>query len=92
MDVEDVVRRSVTARYIERVSEWASHSTLGPYILSERLQFLVLVLVLLSSFHSITGSDLSTVAKFLSFVLLFLLTTIATWSLTDPRGTRESQP
>lgn len=87
MDADGIVQNSATYRFLETVRNWVNHSTLTPYVCSERVQLGFLVVVLLSSFHSITGSEMDAVAKFLSFVIVFLLTAIATWSLTDPLAT-----
>lgn len=84
MEVVRVVRDSQIYRAVARVREWSRHSTAVAIVTSERFQQAVIAVVLLASSVSIFRSDANAAVKFLSFALLFVVTVVVTWSLTDP--------
>lgn len=86
MDLVRVVQNSTVYQWGRTLRVWARYSHIVRYATSERVQLLVLALVLLVSLVRISQSDMDAVVKFLSFVVVFFLTTIVTWSLTDPLG------
>jgi hypothetical protein len=91
MNMGTAVRNSALYRWGKTLHRWAQHSRAVQYVTSERVQLGVLALVLVASLVSISGSDRTVIVNFLSFAVLFLLTAIVTWSLTDPfRGDTES--
>lgn len=84
MDLVMVVRESMLYRSLARLRKWSRHSRAVAIMTSERFQEAVIAVVLLASSVSIFRSDANAAVKFLSFALLFVLTVVVTWSLTDP--------
>lgn len=84
MDFIGVVRGSWIYRVIAKLRRWARGSTAAALVTDERFQQGFIVLVLLTSLVSVFRSDADAAVKFLSFALLFVLTVVVTWSLTDP--------
>lgn len=84
MDFIGVVRESWIYRVTARLRRWARGSTTVALMTDERFQQGAIALVLLASLVSVFRSDADAAVKFLSFALLFVLTVVVTWSLTDP--------
>lgn len=92
MDPAEVARSSTTYRWARTVGRWARHSQAVRLVASERVQLGVLAVVLVGSLVGVTRSSMEPAVKFLSFVVLFLLTAGLTWPLTDPLGSNEDEP
>lgn len=85
MDIPELIRQSRFYRIATTARRWAAESTIVLILTDERVQKSVLTAILLLSLVSVFVMDANAAVKFLSFALLFVLTAIVTWSITDPR-------
>lgn len=84
MDPEEVRRNSLFYRAYRTLERWAEHSRLAAFLLRERVQAGIVAAVVLVSVVRISQFETSVVVQFLSFLALFAVLAVATWSLTDP--------
>lgn len=85
MDASELILQSRFYRTVTTVRGWAAESTAVLILTDERVQKSILVTILLLSLFSVFATNANAAVKFLSFALLFVLTAIVTWSITDPR-------
>ena len=64
--------------------KWTRRSYVVQTLKKERVQLAIAGVVLLVSLESVFRSNMDTAVKFLSFLLLFVLTALVTWPLTVP--------
>ena len=84
MDFVTIVRDSWPYRLFATLRRWAKGSFIISLMAKERSQLGFIAIVLLVSLGSVFRSDATAAVKFLSFALLFVLTVVVTWSLTNP--------
>ena len=86
MDLREAVRGSTPYRVVATLRRWARHSVAVSLATAERVQQVVIGVVLLMSVVSVLRSSADASVKFLSFVALFAVTAALVWSVADPLG------
>ncbi len=85
MDALELIRQSRFYQAITTVRRWTAERTAVLILIDERVQKSVLTAILLLSLVNVFATNANAAVKFLSFALLFVLTAVVTWSITDPR-------
>lgn len=84
MNAVEVIRQSWCYQAGTIVRRWTAESSAVSILTNERVQKLVLTVVLFQSLVSVFVTNANAAVKFLSFALLFVLTAVVAWSITDP--------
>ncbi len=84
MGVLEIVQNSRLYGMVAQIRRWFQHSAIVGLVTNTRVQEGIIALILLVSLVSVFRSNTNAAIKFLSFALLFVVTVVVTWSLTDP--------